>query len=434
MNPIKDLYRRLSLGLSGAKITASSRAVQSEVLPHHAALGIGNDWVIPSYGDYYPRSVAVYSAIRVRAEALVRLPWEVSRTSAAGQILKLPTIHPLTALFAQPNPWYSGAELRRATEVNLCLWGRAFWAIESSETTGQQELWPLRPDRVDVLPGAGPRGPYIRGYRYRGLTKELFYLPEEIEYFRYFNPQQDHSGLSPIAPLRLTMDMGHDALRYNRNTFQNGGIPDYFLFGGEGMTQSQIEDFYKRWETRFQGPDKAHRPAIASGVTDMKTLAFSAREMEFIEGMRWAIKDAARVYGVPETMLAELQFATLANMEGLERWFWRSTMIPEATMLADRINSSLLPKLGFPDHMLQFDFTTIEALSEGQEQRQKREVEFLDRGVLTINEVRRERGLPDVSWGNQPSPRSTPRQDPASTPVPSPSLGTNGHIGASTLA
>ena len=75
----------------------------------------------------------------------------------------------------------------------------------------------------------------------------------------------------------------------------------------------------------------------------MKPLAFSNRELEFLETLRWTIQDASRVYKVPQTMLADLQFATLSNMEHLERQFWRNTMIPEATMMGEKITHSLLP-------------------------------------------------------------------------------------------
>jgi HK97 family phage portal protein len=414
MNPLGIFRRKL--------ITAASRALQADVQAHHVTQGIGADWTPTSYGEYQPASVPVYAAIRVRAEAMGRTPWGLFQETTGEEIIPLPETHPLTQTFAQPNPWFTGKELIRATETYLCLWGKAFWAIEPSETTGRLELWPLRPDRVEVLPGQGPRDPYIRGYRYRGLDRDVLYLPEEIEFFRYFNPLQDRTGLSPIAPLRLTLDMGRDALRYNRSTFKNGGIPDYLLMAADTLTEAQVQDFYARWEARFSGPDKAHRPAFVSGITDAKILAFSSREMEFIEGMRWTVKDVARVYGVPETMLAELQFATMANMEVLERWFWRSTIIPEATMLADRITASLLPKLGFPAHRLAFDFTGIEALSEGEDQRLKRETEFLNQGVLTVNEVRHFRGLQDVAWGNEPRPR----QPTATLPQPSTPV-RNGH-------
>ena len=62
----------------------------------------------------------------------------------------------------------------------------------------------------------------------------------------------------------------------------------------------------------------------------------------------------------------------------------------------------LLPRLGYPDLHLEFDLTEIEALQEDENSRVSRQMQLLDRGVLTINEVRRQRNLPDVPWGDEP--------------------------------
>ena len=39
------------------------------------------------------------------------------------------------------------------------------------------------------------------------------YLPEDVVWMRYFNPLEEYAGLSPIAPLRLSADMGLESLR-----------------------------------------------------------------------------------------------------------------------------------------------------------------------------------------------------------------------------
>ena len=42
-------------------------------------LGIGQSWMPLSYGEYYPRSALVYSSIKVRQDAIVRVPLRVYR-------------------------------------------------------------------------------------------------------------------------------------------------------------------------------------------------------------------------------------------------------------------------------------------------------------------------------------------------------------------
>lgn len=403
--------------------SSSARAVQADVMPHERALGTGADWSPPEYADYYAKSIPVYAAIRIRAEALASVPWQVQRRTGSAESRPVEPNHPAQRLLDRPNPWYSGAELRRATEINLLLWGRAFWSIET-QPDGSTEIWPLRPDRMSPIPGAPGSNTHIAGYLYRGTARDQTYLPEEIEMFRYFNPTQERAGLSPIAPMRLSADMGVDAIRYNRNTLRNGAIPDYILLAKDEMTDANAEEFYRRWEARFQGPNRANRPGIASFIEDVKPLAFSNRNMEFIQSLRWTVKDAARVFGVPEVMMAELEFATLANMENLERMFWRGTMVPEMTMFKERITSSLLPKLGYTNLQVDFDTTNIDALNEGREQRVKREIEFLDRGVITIDEVRRSYGLSEVPWGKTPTPRGPAREQP---PQPQPAANGRSH-------
>lgn len=403
--PFAWLRQRLS--------TASSRAAAADVYPHERTQGISQSWTPTSYGAYYATSTAIYSAIKARSDALLRAPIQVFRKGPNGVEIPVPPDDYLRRIFDHPNDDFTIEDLIEATEINLSLWGRAHWSLEIAD--GRQLIWPLRPDRLVTLPGT--HNPYIAGYVYWSKTgRQIPYLPEEIVTFSYFNPLQDRTGLAPIAPLRLVADMAHDAAKYNRETFRNGGIPDYLLFPEGSLTTQQIHDFYERWESRYQGTDKAHRPAIAEGIRDMKTLAFSQREMEFIEGLKWSVEDAARVYGVPEAMLGRLENATLANIESLERIFWRLTMIGETQRIESKINNSALPKLGFGrTHVVRFDLSAVDVLTENEEPRLQRETEYLDRGVLSINEVRRSRGLLPIVGGDDRDAPARRRRPPAPT-------------------
>ena len=400
-SPMRFWLGRIAQALGIEMETASSRAAAADVFPHHRAHGLGGNWTPTSYADYYATSVPVYAAVTRRAEAMSRTPLTVERVLPDGERVPAGPEHELQRLLNRPNPWMTGAELRFATEVNLNLWGLAYWALETVDE-GRVELWPVRPDRLTPLPGEGRT--YIKGYVYRGLAGDTAYLPREIVSFGNYNPLQDRTGLSPIAPLRLSVDMAKDAARYNRQTFRNGGIPDYILFGEGELTDQQVEQFYQRWEDRFAGPDLSHRPAIASGIRDMKSLAFSQREMEFIEGLRWSVEEASRVFGVPEPLLGRLEHATLANVESLERIFWRLTMLPAAKRLEERVAWDLLPKLGYErGYAVRCDVTGIDVLTEQEEPRLARETAYLDRGVMTINEVRESRNLERAPWGDEPN-------------------------------
>ena len=362
--------------------------------------GGGGGWNRTEYGDYYATSTPVYSAIRIRADALGRPPVVVYRRSGpepGGQRLPVGPDHPAQQLLQRVNRWYTRADLWRATEIYLNLWGSAFWMLDR-DAGGNRELWPLRPDRVSIVPD---REEYIRGFVYHGRSRMVALTPDEVVWFRYFNPLEEYAGLSPVAPARLAVDMGRDGLRFNRNFLRNSAQPDFVMLTSEQMNDSEIEDFYRRWEARYRGPANAHRPAVASFVRDIKTLGLSHRDMDFIQGLRWSLEEVSRAFGVPRPLLSDLERATFSNVNAAERFFWRNTMVPEMTFLAEQVTRKLFPLLGYPDLEMEFDLSAIEALADDENARASRESQLLDRGVLTINEVRRSRGLPDVPWGNE---------------------------------
>ena len=413
IDPIPGLRaaaRRLTAGNGpGLVYRKGSRAASVDVDRFAEVDGAGQRWARPEYGRYYATSVSVYSAIKVRSEALARpLPVVYARrgnaaTGESGPIsgtswTPVGPGHPVQRLLDRVNPWYTRGELWRATETYLSLWGSAFWAIEE-DGAGGWELWPLRPDRVRVLPD---RETYVRGFVYLGALGPVAYTAGEMVWIRYFNPLEEHAGLSPLAPLRLSVDMGSDATRFNRNFFKNSAQPDLIFTTEETMSDDEVDEFYQRWERRYRGPGNAHRPAIANFIKDIKTLGMSHREMEFIQGLRWSLEDVSRTYGVPMPLLSDFQRATFSNVNAAERFFWRNTMVPEMVFLEEQLNQKLLPLLGHPDLRLEFDLSSVEALREDQTARVDRDVKLLDRGVLTINEVRRRHNLPDVPWGDGP--------------------------------
>ena len=400
----------------------ANRAASVDVDWFQGTSGAGAGWARTEYGEYYATSVSVYSAIRLRSDALSRPKLVVHRQDQDGSLTPVGPGHPAQQLFERVNPWYTRGDLWRAIEIYLNLWGSSFWALEQDEN-GKWEIWPLRPDRVTVLPDSRK---FIRGFVYAGRNGLVPYTADEILWIRYFNPLEEFAGMSPLAPVRMAVDMGKDGLRFNRNFLRNSAQPDFVLLTNESMTDNEIEEFYNRWEARYRGPDNAHRPAIASFVRDIKTLGFSQRDMEFIQGLRWSLEEVSRAYGVPKPLLSDLERATFANINAAERMFWRNTMLPEMRFLEEQLTRMLLPRLGYTDLVVQFDISEIEVLREDENSRVGREVQLLDRGVLTINEVRRSRNLPDVPWGDiwakAPSTRSRPvanaRPQGASPPEP----------------
>ena len=405
-------------------------------------LGVGQSWTPLSYGEYYPRSAVVYSAIKVRQDAIVRVPLKVYRRTArpsvgsgsgleraerrvetsgrspgvvtgpnplfdaarpdspnlrsspasgANETTREATLqavgpeHVVQRLLDTPNPFWTRGDLWRSTETYLGLWGSAYWGLERDGQGQVVEIWPLRPDKMRVIPDPDR---YIKGFVYLGQGQRLIpYVPEDIVWIHYFNPLDEYAGLSPIAPLRLSADMGLDALRANRNNLSNDSTPGLFVETADSPTDDEVKEFYQRWESRFKGVDKVRRPVLLSGGMKATNLGFSPKDMEYIESLRWSLEDVARVYGIPKAMMGDIERITFSNFQTARRVFWEDTIVPQLIFYQEALQQMLLPNFGDPSLTVEFDLTVVEALRENENDKAKRRQTYVATGILTINEV-----------------------------------------------
>ena len=353
------------------------------------------EWSSGRHAEYYGRSTAVHAAVRVLAEAVSRPPLEVWRRVGAGSEYEPAGVdHPLQRLLDRPNDVWDGGQLLRTVESRLALWGSAYVAIVRDGDGVPYEMWPLRPDEVRVVAGKDDR--VVRGFIHENLDGRAAYLPEEMLWYRRFNPMNSYSGFSSMEPARSAVDMGTEALRFNRRFYVHSATPSDVVITTEGNPQQeQIDQLIDRWDQRLANPDTAHRPMILSAGVDMKRLGSNQSDMEFIAALQWSVEEVSRAFGVPKVFLSEFEDATLANVRTMEQFLWRNTIIPELKMLEDGINHRLVPHFEqfVGELLVRFNLSDVEAVQESQSDRAERLATLVGAGIMTVDEARREIGV-----------------------------------------
>lgn len=354
----------------------------------------GEDDVDDQYANYFFKSVPVYAAVKLRADAVARPELRVYRVSSVNGQARREWVgreHPAQSLLDGVNPYWTGGDLWRATETYLNLWGESYWAVERDESGTPFELWPLRPDRVRVVPDEDE---YIRGYVYTGLSGEsVGFAADEVVRMRYFNPLDEYAGLSPIGPARLSVDMGMDALRGNRSGIGNDATPGVVFETDAVFSETEVEEFYRKWESRHRGPSKKLRPGIIGEGMKASQVGFSPKDMEYLNTLRWTVEDVARAFNVPKPLLHDLERATYANIETTRRMFWETCIVPELRFFEEALRERLLPMFGETGLVAEFDTSNIEALRESETERARRISMYVSAGVMTVEEARAEVGL-----------------------------------------
>ena len=379
------------------RVERASRATRVVVDRFDESYGIDGEWPETSSARYYQKSAAVHAAVKVRADAVARPGLRVlvrePGSSDRGEFRDAGAGDPMARLIERPNEVWTQGQLLRATETYLALWGSAFWGIERDAAGVPSELWPLRPDRVRIVPD---RHRYLSGFVYEYAGDRAAYLPQEIVWFRHTNPADEFLGMSSLSPARLAVDMGEEALSFNRSFFRNSTMPsDLAITTEETPTDDEVDQFYARWESRYRGSGKAHRPVLLARGMDAKRLGISHKDMEFTEALKWSVEEVARAFGVPKVFLGQLEDATLSNVETLERYLWRNTIVPELRLIEEAVNSAVTPLFeSFPgQRRVEFDLANIEALNESENDRVDRDVKLVAAGIITIDEARANRNL-----------------------------------------
>lgn len=366
-----------------------------------------NDWAPTFYGENYATSVPVYRAVKLRADAVARAPIKAFTKRIDDELEFVGEDHPVQQLLDKVNPWWSQADLLRGIETYLNLWGSAFRYVNRRAPgvdpldPSTWEMWLLRPDKMAVVKDPEK---YIRGFIFDPAGARFAMLPDEVLWDRYFNPLDEFAGLSPIAPGRASIEMQKDMLRVNRQLFKNGVLAQNLAFLMNGpLEETDVEEFYARLEKRFHGGNQFQRPIVMSkGDGEVKNLGFSNREMEFFQGLTFSLQEVARMFSVPPTLMFDMTQSIYNNVSEARSDFYENTITQEWNLIQSGMQERFIPMLPdlYSNLILKFDTANIEALMESEAAKAVRDQGDVAAGIKTINEVRRDRGLPEVPWGD----------------------------------
>ena len=128
------------------------------------------------------------------------------------------------------------------------------------------------------------------------------------------------------------------------------------------LTAEQFDRLKAELERSYQGAANAGRPLVLEGGLDWKEMGYSPKEMDFIEAKNGAAREIALAFGIPPMLLGIPGDNTYANYAEANRAFWRQTVVPLASRVAEAMTSFIGGGL-----RLGHDLDQVEALSQDRE-------------------------------------------------------------------
>jgi len=326
----------------------------------------------------YRQHVWVHACINAIAQNIAGVP--LNFYTGTKKDKRLVETGPLVKLFETPNPMMSGFQLIEATMIFLGIAGEAFYILDRPNITAlPQEIWTFHPSRFEHVPGENG---VTKGWIYRKGSKQIPLLPHEVLFIRYFNPDDDYRGLSPIQAAKVSVDQDFYAAQYNRNFFLNSAQPGGVLESKENLIQEEFERLLAQWNDRHQGVDKVGKIALLEGGVTYKTTGISQRDMDFLEGRKYNREEILAVYKVPKGEIGvEDDTGSYAKDKVRRKLFWETTLDPKMTLIEYVLWSQLCQGIAGPEVWPEFDRKSIAALQE-------------DRGLL----IEQMRGLCGIGY------------------------------------
>ncbi len=339
----------------------------------------------------FARNPVAYRCVRMIAEAAASVPlvvFEHGRRSAD---------HPLMQLLEHPNPEQGRADLMEAFFGGLQTAGNAYLEAAEDEDGVPVELYALRPDRMQVIPGA--RGwPQAYAYTVGAQTVQLVrgldgWMP--VLHLKLYHPADDHYGFSPLEAAAFAVDVHNASGAWNKALLDNAARPSGALVYGGGETSERLsEEQFERLKAELTeahtGAMAAGRPLLLEGGLDWKPMSLSPADLDFIAGKHAAAREIALAFGVPPPLLGIPGDNSYANFKEANAAFWRHTVVPLAERTARALSGWLGPRFGAV--RIACDLDAVPALAPEREALWAR---LEAASFLTLQERRRMAGLGD---------------------------------------
>ncbi len=368
----------------------------------------------------------VFACARINAQSVGKVKLRLfQRTGVVGVTSDDQEItdHIFLDLMRNVNPYMNEFDLKEITDLYMELTGNAYWYLAPTRLAGVNgrmipgEIYPLLAHYMRIVPG---KDRMVDGYMYLlpQMPRPVAFTPEEIIQFKFPNPDSPYYGKGCVEGGHYAIDSNTFQKEYEIALFKNMARPDGALTTDSELTDAQVERLRTMWNSLYQGASRSGNIAILEKGLTYTNTAFNPKELDYLRGRIATREEICAMFGVPPSKLGLTEHVNRANAETNDFTYQSETVLPRLRRMEQKINEQLLP-IYDPNLYVKFD----DPVPENREFALTKMSAYLDRGVVTINEVRESDGEEPVPWGDLPysmAGAGNPSEPPSQTPIATP--------------
>lgn len=336
---------------------------------------------------------AVLQAVRLICETVGSLPCKLyaqdgDSKEAAKQHSAYRLVH------GRANPWTSAGQLRVDLTADALLHGAGYAEIVRVGDGRPVELHRLAPGTVQRRTKDDGEPFYVvtvKGQKQRRLSyRDVLYVPA-------------FGGIAPVHAGRKALGLAMVLERHAEQFFGGGARPSAVIWNEQKLPDNDagaktIANILADYRKTFDGNGPS-RPLILSGGYRYEATTMNSTDAQFLENRVEQINEIARIFGVPPSMLYQLDRATWSNAEQMAASFLQLCLRPWLDRWQDAYATVLLTEDEQDD--LYFEFVIDDLQRADAAGRAEIFGKLVAMRAMTPNEVRAAMNLPAVEGGDE---------------------------------
>jgi len=295
------------------------------------------------------RQQDVYTAVRIKSEAIGQLPVRLMRLDGRNKI-------PITSgrehrIFTiRPNQYQTWQQLIEQYVAACEITGNFYAEIRRNRFGNVYEIIPFKHQNAVSV---NMRSDGVIQYTYstndgKGKISSKTFPAKDILHI----PLTTTDGYTGISPITQAAQMIGSAIAGDKHTaslFENGARPSGILktehsFGDDDdEAQNAISRVKRQWNELYSGPENSGKTAVLELGMAYQSIQMSAVDAQLLEQRKFSREQIASIFRVPLHMLGSPDGMKYNTIDQTNTAFFRDSLMPLVTRLENHINE-LLPE------------------------------------------------------------------------------------------
>jgi HK97 family phage portal protein len=337
---------------------------------------------------------AVYASVDRISSSLASVPFNLYERQSNGDRRLAREHDQFRLVHTAPSQMYTSFAFRKTLMSYALLYGNGYAMLKRDPVTQRPvEYQLLHPCKV---------------LKIEEVDRELYYFVEgqklPIPFYDMIHiaamGSDGYTGKSPIRVHAETIGAAKSRNTYSASTMKNGGFLSGIIKYANALKPEQKEAIREGFQQKHAGSGNAGSTMILDYGMEYQPLTMSAADVQLIETMKFTVEDIARIYGIPPHMIGHLERSTNNNIEHQAIEYVQYCLMPWAIMMEQAFDSRVF-RVSEKESGQYYTKLELNALMRGDVTARKEFYRMmLDRGVFSINEVRRFEDMNDTAGGD----------------------------------